>query len=93
MIDLYTNDELHTGNVLVVLVILLHRQMRSITNFFLANLSVADFCVGVFCVLPNLWTYLYAHWIFGQVSIELVFHNFKSAIIKMQPKILLERNQ
>jgi len=41
--------------------------MRTITNFFLANLAVADLCVGVFCVLPNLSTYLSAPWLLGRV--------------------------
>lgn len=47
-----------TGNFLVILVVVMSRRLRSITNFFLANLAVADFCVGVFCVLQNLSIYL-----------------------------------
>jgi len=52
----------------VLVVIAVHKRMRTITNFFLANLAAADFCVGVFCVLPNLSTYLSPHWLFGRVS-------------------------
>jgi len=48
-------------------VIAAQKQMRTITNFFLANLAVADLCVGVFCVLPNLSTYLSPHWLLGRV--------------------------
>lgn len=47
-----------TGNLLVILVVTLSRRLRSITNFFLANLAVADFCVGIFCVYQNLSLYL-----------------------------------
>jgi 7 transmembrane receptor (rhodopsin family) len=46
------------GNLLVILVVTLSRRLRSITNFFLANLAVADFCVGIFCVFQNLSMYL-----------------------------------
>ncbi|KAK9720244.1 7 transmembrane receptor (rhodopsin family) [Popillia japonica] len=41
------------------------RRLRSITNFFLANLAVADFCVGTFCVYQNLSLYLISNWILG----------------------------
>ncbi|XP_035911181.1 trissin receptor isoform X2 [Anopheles stephensi] len=53
------------GNLLVILVVTLSRRLRSITNFFLANLAVADLCVGVFCVMQNLTIYLIESWVFG----------------------------
>ncbi|CRL00425.1 CLUMA_CG013691, isoform A [Clunio marinus] len=53
------------GNLLVILVVTLSRRLRSITNFFLANLAVADFCVGIFCVFQNLSMYLIDSWVFG----------------------------
>jgi hypothetical protein len=46
------------GNLMVILVVTFSRRLRSITNFFLANLAVADLCVGVFCVYQNLSTYV-----------------------------------
>lgn len=46
------------GNLLVILVVTMSRRLRSTTNFFLANLAVADLCVGVFCVMQNLSIYL-----------------------------------
>jgi hypothetical protein len=46
------------GNLMVIFVVTFSRRLRSITNFFLANLAVADLCVGVFCVYQNLSTYL-----------------------------------
>lgn len=52
-----------SGNLLVILVVTLSRRLRSITNFFLANLAVADLCVGVFCVFQNLTIYLIPRWV------------------------------
>ncbi|KAL9929235.1 trissin receptor isoform 2-T4 [Glossina fuscipes fuscipes] len=54
------------GNLLVILVVTLSRRLRSITNFFLANLALADFCVGLFCVMQNLSIYLIESWVFGE---------------------------
>ncbi|KAK7789729.1 hypothetical protein R5R35_007296 [Gryllus longicercus] len=54
------------GNMLVILVVTISRRLRSITNFFLANLAVADLCVGVFCVYQNLFIYLMdGNWVLG----------------------------
>lgn len=47
-----------SGNLLVIIVVVMSRRLRSITNFFLANLAVADLCVGVFCVIQTLTFYL-----------------------------------
>ncbi len=57
------------GNLLVIVVILCHKQMRSAVNFFLGNLAVADLFVGVFCVLPALSKYLSQFWLLGRVSV------------------------
>ncbi|EFA04697.1 trissin receptor [Tribolium castaneum] len=54
------------GNLLVILVVTLSRRLRSITNFFLANLAVADFCVAVFCVYQNLFIYFVDSWMLGE---------------------------
>jgi hypothetical protein len=42
--------------------------MRSVVNFCLANLAVADLSVGIFCVLPNLSLYMSQQWLIGRVS-------------------------
>ncbi|XP_030758725.1 trissin receptor-like [Sitophilus oryzae] len=53
------------GNLLVILVVTMSRRLRSITNFFLANLAVADFCVAIFCVYQNLLIYIVENWVLG----------------------------
>ncbi|XP_023288436.1 trissin receptor [Orussus abietinus] len=53
------------GNLLVILVVTFSRRLRSITNFFLANLAMADLCVGVFCVYQTLTNYLMNSWRLG----------------------------
>ena len=52
----------------MIFVILRHRKMRTVTNFFLANLAAADLCVGIFCVLPNLIQNLSPSWVLGPVA-------------------------
>lgn len=60
-----------SGNLLVILVVTMSRRLRSITNFFLANLAVADFCVGVFCVIQNLSIYLIDRWVsFNSINLN-----------------------
>lgn len=54
-----------SGNSMVIFVVTFSRRLRSITNFFLANLAVADFCVGIFCVYQTLTNYLMNSWRLG----------------------------
>ena len=52
---------------MVILVVMFSRRMRSITNFFLANLAVADLCVGIFCIYQTLTNYLMNSWQLGNL--------------------------
>ncbi len=48
------------GNLMVILVVLLRPQMRSVTNMFIMNLAVADLLVIVFCVPSTLLANIFA---------------------------------
>ncbi len=56
------------GNILVCFVIFKHPDMRTTTNFFLVNLSIADLLVLIICMPPS-FVDLYAKevWHFGHV--------------------------
>ncbi|XP_076329763.1 trissin receptor-like [Tachypleus tridentatus] len=82
------------GNLLVILVVAFHRRMHTITNFFLTNLAVADFCVGLFCVYQNLYNYLAESWSLGNFLCKM-YHFVQSlsytASIGILTVICLER--
>lgn len=62
------------GNATVAWIVLAHRRMRTVTNYFLVNLSVADFLTSVFNAVFNLVYMLESHWAFGEHY--CVFSNF-----------------
>ena len=55
------------GNSLVLFIIIKHRDMRTVTNFFVANLAVTDIALLLMCTFPEaLVTYnLQNGWILG----------------------------
>ncbi|XP_037557677.1 tachykinin-like peptides receptor 86C [Dermacentor silvarum] len=62
------------GNALVVWAVLAHRSMRTTTNCFLVNLSLADAMTATFNAVFNLVYMLESHWAFGLPY--CVFSNF-----------------
>lgn len=56
-----------TGNSLVIYVIYRFKNLRTVTNFFIVNLAVADLLVGMLCLPFTLAYTLYGEWKFGQV--------------------------
>ncbi|CAN7940371.1 unnamed protein product [Ixodes hexagonus] len=62
------------GNATVMWIVLAHRRMRSVTNYFLVNLSVADLMTSTFNAVFNLVYMLESHWEFGEYY--CVFSNF-----------------
>ncbi|XP_059170958.1 thyrotropin-releasing hormone receptor-like [Physella acuta] len=64
------------GNTLVLVVTSRSPRMKTRTNFFLANLAAADLCVGLICVLPNLFTFLYPGWLLGKAMCHVYAQHF-----------------
>ncbi|CAG9768769.1 unnamed protein product [Ceutorhynchus assimilis] len=55
------------GNLIVIWIVLAHKRMRTVTNYFLLNLSVADTMVSTLNVTFNYVYMLYSHWPFGEL--------------------------
>ncbi|XP_067832663.1 thyrotropin-releasing hormone receptor [Heptranchias perlo] len=53
------------GNVMVVLVVLTTKHMRTPTNCYLVSLAIADLVVLVVAGLPNVTNTIYGSWIYG----------------------------
>lgn len=53
------------GNIVVILIIVLNKRMKSTTNVFLLNLAVSDLMVGCFCMWIHLGNSITKEWPFG----------------------------
>ncbi|XP_021956485.1 tachykinin-like peptides receptor 99D [Folsomia candida] len=60
------------GNSTVIWIVLAHKRMRTVTNYLLVNLSIADAMVSTLNVLPNFIYMLTGHWPFGEFYCKLV---------------------
>ncbi|CAB1425027.1 unnamed protein product [Pleuronectes platessa] len=56
------------GNVMVILVVLTTKHMRTPTNCYLVSLAVADLMVLIAAGLPNITDALYGQWVYGYVG-------------------------
>lgn len=72
------------GNSLVMWVVTTTRRMQNMTNFFIANLALADIIIGLF-VIPfqviNIF-YLYILYIFDNVLHILLSSKFQAALLQ-----------
>ncbi|CAH2285747.1 thyrotropin-releasing hormone receptor [Pelobates cultripes] len=56
------------GNVMVVLVVLRTKHMRTPTNCYLVSLAIADLMVLVAAGLPNITESIYGSWVYGYIG-------------------------
>ena len=59
------------GNILVILVIIRFKRMRTVTNLFLVNLTMGDVLVILICIPLTLGNQIYTKWIYGEVLCKL----------------------
>ncbi|XP_060771680.1 tachykinin receptor 3-like [Neoarius graeffei] len=62
------------GNLVVMWIIVAHRRMRTVTNYFLLNLAFSDASMAAFNTLINFIYAAHGDWYFGQTYCK--FHNF-----------------
>nr|KAF6459215.1 tachykinin receptor 2 [Rousettus aegyptiacus] len=55
-----------TGNATVIWIILAHRRMRTVTNYFIVNLALADLCMAAFNAVFNFVYASHNIWYFGR---------------------------
>ncbi|XP_066296502.1 neuropeptide FF receptor 2-like [Branchiostoma lanceolatum] len=60
-----------TGNMLVCVVVIKDRSMRTVTNYFIVNLAVSDLLVMLLCLPVTLVDNLLTGWRFGQAMCKL----------------------
>lgn len=53
------------GNLVVIWIILAHKRMRTVTNYFLVNLAFSDASMAAFNTLVNFIYALHSEWYFG----------------------------
>lgn len=53
------------GNLIVIWIVLAHKRMRTVTNYFLVNLAIADFLISVLNLPFTFLFLMYQDWWFG----------------------------
>lgn len=62
------------GNIVVIWIIMAHKRMRTVTNYFLLNLAFAEASMSAFNTVINFTYAVHNEWYFGLVYCR--FHNF-----------------
>ncbi|XP_050056576.1 orexin receptor type 2-like isoform X1 [Aphis gossypii] len=62
------------GNALVCVAVYRNRTMRTVTNYFIVNLAVADFLVILICLPPTVVWDVTETWFMGTIACKLVLY-------------------
>ncbi|GBM49539.1 Orexin receptor type 2 [Araneus ventricosus] len=62
------------GNALVCVSVYRNHSMRTVTNYFIVNLAVADFLVILICLPPTVLWDVTKTWFFGSITCKLVLY-------------------
>ncbi|XP_018414378.1 PREDICTED: substance-P receptor isoform X1 [Nanorana parkeri] len=62
------------GNIIVMWIILAHKRMRTVTNYFLVNLAFAEASMSAFNTVINFTYAIHNQWYYGLIYCK--FHNF-----------------
>lgn len=62
------------GNTLVCVAVYRNHTMRTVTNYFIVNLAVADFLVILFCLPPSVVWDVTSTWFFGVAMCKVVLY-------------------
>ncbi|XP_054724107.1 orexin receptor type 2-like [Uloborus diversus] len=62
------------GNALVCVSVYRNHTMRTVTNYFIVNLAVADFLVILICLPPTVLWDVTKTWFFGSITCKLVLY-------------------
>lgn len=62
------------GNALVCVSVYHNHTMRTVTNYFIVNLAVADFLVILICLPPTVLWDVTKTWFFGSITCKLVLY-------------------
>ena len=55
------------GNTIVIWIVMTNKRMRTVTNYFLVNLSITDIMTSICNVIPNVIFVLTSEWKFGRI--------------------------
>ncbi|RXG62025.1 Tachykinin-like peptides receptor 99D [Armadillidium vulgare] len=60
-----------SGNLIVIWIVLTEKRMRTVTNIFLVNLSIADAMVSTLNVIFSIIYMISGHWPFGRIYCKI----------------------